>query len=174
MFRLVQQPGDRLTIAPGSRRQCRSFLRFQVMQSQLVAEVLEVGRHHPAAATHFEVQVPQSGGMFGEAALSCFSKERWLAHPLAASPSEQYRTEYQLQGEWTKRIAEQQADGERMRQAIGRLGHDQRQVILLRFVDDLDYREVAQIVGKSVAAVRVIQHRALGNLRKIVRAESVG
>jgi DNA-directed RNA polymerase specialized sigma24 family protein len=37
---------------------------------------------------------------------------------------------------------------------------------MLRFVEDLEYREVAEIVGKSVAAVRVIQHRALNALRK--------
>lgn len=73
-----------------------------------------------------------------------------------------------------EKVAERQADGERVRQAIRRLGHDQRQVIILRFVEDLDYREVADIVGKSVAAVRVIQHRALSNLRKLVRAESAG
>ena len=39
-------------------------------------------------------------------------------------------------------------------------------MIILRFIEDLDYREVAAIVGKSVAAVRVIQHRALNALRK--------
>jgi DNA-directed RNA polymerase specialized sigma24 family protein len=47
-------------------------------------------------------------------------------------------------------------------------------VIILRFVEDLEYREVAEIVGKSVAAVRVIQHRALCSLRKLMKAESVG
>jgi len=39
-------------------------------------------------------------------------------------------------------------------------------VIILRFIEDLDYREVAEIIGKSVAAIRVIQHRALNSLRK--------
>ena len=58
------------------------------------------------------------------------------------------------------------ADGERVREAILGLRDEQRQVIILRFVDDLEYREVAEIVGKSVAAVRVIQHRALNALRK--------
>ena len=58
------------------------------------------------------------------------------------------------------------ADGERVREAILGLREEQRQVIILRFVDDLEYREVAEIVGKSVAAVRVIQHRALNSLRK--------
>ena len=41
-----------------------------------------------------------------------------------------------------------------------------------RFVEEMDYREVADIIGKSVPAVRVIQHRALGNLRKIMMAQA--
>ena len=57
----------------------------------------------------------------------------------------------------------------RVREAIMRLRHEHRQVIILRFVEDLEYKEVAQIVGKSVAAVRVIQHRALNALRKQMR-----
>ncbi len=65
-----------------------------------------------------------------------------------------------------ERVAELQADEERVRRAILRLGDEQRQVIILRIVEGLDYREVASIIGKSVAAVRVIQHRALCALRK--------
>lgn len=64
------------------------------------------------------------------------------------------------------------ADGELVREAILGLRDEQRQVIILRFVDDLEYREVAEIVGKSVAAVRVIQHRALNSLRKQMVADS--
>lgn len=58
------------------------------------------------------------------------------------------------------------AESQRVREAILRLRDEQRQVIMLRFVEDLEYREVAEIVGKSVAAVRVIQHRALNALRR--------
>jgi RNA polymerase sigma-70 factor (ECF subfamily) len=58
------------------------------------------------------------------------------------------------------------AEAQRVREAILRLRDEQREVIILRFVEDLEYREVAEIVGKSVAAVRVIQHRALNALRK--------
>jgi len=61
---------------------------------------------------------------------------------------------------------QRKAESERVREAIMRLRDEQRQVIMLRFVEDLEYREVAEIVGKSVAAVRVIQHRALNALRK--------
>ncbi len=63
-------------------------------------------------------------------------------------------------------VVQRALDGERVREAILKLRDEHRQVIMLRFVEDLEYREVAQIVGKSVAAVRVIQHRALNALRK--------
>lgn len=67
---------------------------------------------------------------------------------------------------------QQRLEGERVREAILRLRDEQRQVIILRFVEDLEYREVAEIVGKSVAAVRVIQHRALNALRKQMERDS--
>jgi RNA polymerase sigma factor (sigma-70 family) len=73
-----------------------------------------------------------------------------------------------------EKVAERAADEERVRKAILRLGNEQRQVIILRFVEDLEYPEVAEIVGKSVAAVRVIQHRALCSLRKIMKVDGVG
>ena len=67
---------------------------------------------------------------------------------------------------------QQRLDGERVRHAILRLRDEQRRVIILRFVEDLDYQEVAEIVGKSVAAVRVIQHRALNALRKQMQRDA--
>jgi len=63
-------------------------------------------------------------------------------------------------------VLQRELESERVREAILRLRDEHRQVIILRFVQDLDYREVAAIVGKSVPAVRVIQHRALHALRK--------
>jgi len=68
-------------------------------------------------------------------------------------------------------VLSRQVEADRVRQAIMRLRDEQRQVIMLRFVEDLEYREVAEIVGKSVAAVRVIQHRALNALRKQMRQQ---
>ena len=64
---------------------------------------------------------------------------------------------------------EQATDERSVREAVLRLRDEQRQVIMLRFVEELDYREVAAMIGKSVPAVRVIQHRALGNLRKLMQ-----
>jgi RNA polymerase sigma-70 factor (ECF subfamily) len=61
-----------------------------------------------------------------------------------------------------------------LRQAIVTLSPLERDVVILRFVLDLGYPRVAQVVGKSVDNVRVIQHRALRRLRqKLARAESL-
>jgi RNA polymerase sigma-70 factor (ECF subfamily) len=65
---------------------------------------------------------------------------------------------------------QQSTDEKSVREAVLRLREEQRQVIMLRFVEELDYREVAAVIGKSVPAVRVIQHRALGNLRRIMQS----
>ncbi|MCL4467018.1 MAG: sigma-70 family RNA polymerase sigma factor [Chloroflexi bacterium] len=53
-----------------------------------------------------------------------------------------------------------------LREAILGLKPEQRQVILLRFIEGLDYAGVAATLGKSEGAVRVIQHRALAALRQ--------
>ncbi len=58
-----------------------------------------------------------------------------------------------------------------LRRAILGLKHDQEQVILLRFVEDLSYPEVAAALGKSEGAIRVIQHRALAALRVALSKE---
>jgi RNA polymerase sigma factor (sigma-70 family) len=64
-------------------------------------------------------------------------------------------------------------DIEELRQAIATLSPVQREVIILRFVLALDYPQVAQVVGKSVNNVRVIQYRALRKLHeKLAPAES--
>jgi len=46
------------------------------------------------------------------------------------------------------------------------LSHDQRAVLLLRYVHEFSIEETAQIVAKSEGAVRVLQHRALRTLRR--------
>ncbi|MDX1687656.1 MAG: sigma-70 family RNA polymerase sigma factor [Candidatus Promineifilaceae bacterium] len=52
--------------------------------------------------------------------------------------------------------------------AVQHLSDTEQDVIVLRFVEGLSHREVAQVIGKSESASRVIQHRALAALRKIL------
>ena len=64
-------------------------------------------------------------------------------------------------------------DIQELRRAVATLSPVEREVIILRFVLDFDYPQVAQVVGKSVNNVRVIQHRALRRLhKKLAPAES--
>ena len=62
-------------------------------------------------------------------------------------------------------FCEAKLDGEEVWRAVRALDGDQRQVIVLRFMDGLSYAEVADVLGKSVGAVRVAQYRALRALR---------
>src|SRR3990172_902104 len=54
---------------------------------------------------------------------------------------------------------EAKADGERVWEGVRRLRDDQRQVIVMRFIDGLSYPDIARVLGKSIGAVRVIQYR---------------
>jgi len=57
---------------------------------------------------------------------------------------------------------------QRLAAAIARLTEDQRQVILLKFFEGLDNETVAQMVGKSIGAVKALQHRGLAALRRVL------
>jgi len=61
---------------------------------------------------------------------------------------------------------EAKADGQRVWEGVRRLRGDQRQVIVMRFVDGLSYSDIAKVLDKSIGAVRVIQYRALCALRR--------
>ena len=56
-------------------------------------------------------------------------------------------------------------DAAALASAVKDLDDEEQQVIILRFVEGLSHREVADIIGKSEGASRVIQHRALGKLQ---------
>ena len=66
---------------------------------------------------------------------------------------------------------EVKVDGERVWREVRKLPCEQRQVIIMRFIDDLGYPDIAHVLGKTVGAVRVIQFRALANLRGLLDDE---
>lgn len=53
--------------------------------------------------------------------------------------------------------------------AIAGLNEEQRQVILFKFVEGMDNREVAKSMGKTEGAIKSLQHRALANLAQMLR-----
>lgn len=50
--------------------------------------------------------------------------------------------------------------------ALATLSAEQRETVALRFIGDLSLEEVAQITGRSVGAVKALQHRGIERLRK--------
>ena len=61
----------------------------------------------------------------------------------------------------------------RVRAAIARLPRKQRATLILRAYQELSHREIAEILGSSVGAVKANFFHALGNLKKILEGESV-
>jgi RNA polymerase sigma-70 factor (ECF subfamily) len=55
---------------------------------------------------------------------------------------------------------------------LDQLREDYRTVLVLRFLNELSPEETSEVMGRSVGAVRVLQHRALSSLRKLIPSQS--
>lgn len=65
----------------------------------------------------------------------------------------------------------QNIERERVRHALQQLPAEQRQVIMLRVLEDWSHDEVSAALGKTVEATRALQHRALAALRRLLMEE---
>lgn len=61
----------------------------------------------------------------------------------------------------------------RVQAALSALTAEQRDVVLLRVVADLPLEQVADVMGRSVNAVKALQHRALAALRRSIEQAAV-
>jgi RNA polymerase sigma-70 factor (ECF subfamily) len=59
-------------------------------------------------------------------------------------------------------------DSERVRQALRLLTDDQRQVVVLRFLEGWSSQEISQAMDKSLGAVKALQHRGVAALQRIL------
>ncbi|MBI4119807.1 MAG: sigma-70 family RNA polymerase sigma factor [Parcubacteria group bacterium] len=55
-------------------------------------------------------------------------------------------------------------------EAVRKLASEQQEVIMMKFVDELSNQEIAEALGKSEGAIRLIQHRALNKLKRFLNA----
>lgn len=62
---------------------------------------------------------------------------------------------------------------ERVRRLCAALAPDQRDVLLLRMVADMNLEQTAQALGKSIGSVKALQHRALAALRRQLDQQAV-
>jgi RNA polymerase sigma-70 factor (ECF subfamily) len=51
------------------------------------------------------------------------------------------------------------------------LNDDQRHIVVLRFIEDFNLQETAEITGKSIGSVKAIQSRAVAILRRVISEE---
>jgi RNA polymerase sigma-70 factor (ECF subfamily) len=61
-----------------------------------------------------------------------------------------------------------------VRQALAELNETEREVLVLRFLEDLAPAEVAAVVGATEAAVKMRQLRALRRLRDLLSDDLAG
>ena len=59
----------------------------------------------------------------------------------------------------------------RLRDALTHLTDEQQTVLVLRFIERKTHEEVAAVIGKSVTAVKSIQHRALSRLSTLLGSD---
>ncbi len=65
-------------------------------------------------------------------------------------------------------VSVREFERQQIRDALRALTPDQRQVILLKYVEDLDNEAIAAALNKPVGSIKSLQHRALESLRKIL------
>lgn len=68
-------------------------------------------------------------------------------------------------------LAERALERGQLQIALKHLTDEQRQVIVLKFIEGYDNRSVGKIMGRSEGAIKSLQHRALGALRRILHPE---
>ena len=74
----------------------------------------------------------------------------------------------QLESELPNINADQELDLKQLEKLLFTLKSEVREIITLRYIEELSIKEIAKIVDKSPANVRVIIHRALKELQKHV------
>lgn len=70
-----------------------------------------------------------------------------------------------------EQVTETSLEQQRLRRAILKLGSDEQQVVILRFIEGFEFAEIASVLKKKEGNVRVILHRALVKLRNILEKD---
>lgn len=60
------------------------------------------------------------------------------------------------------------ADLEQIKKALAELREEYREVIVFHYIEELSIGEIAGIIGKSKGAVKVLLHRAIKNIKRIL------
>ncbi|MBU6141878.1 sigma-70 family RNA polymerase sigma factor [Patescibacteria group bacterium] len=63
---------------------------------------------------------------------------------------------------------------EQVKKCIAQLRPDYQDLIIMRFIEELPTAEIATVLGKSEGAVRLMQHRALNDLKAAYHTQTYG
>jgi RNA polymerase sigma-70 factor (ECF subfamily) len=93
--------------------------------------------------------------------LSIDHLRRFIAHPV-----ETLRADLFAPDSHTEKIVDNSLDAKSLHEALTNLNDDQKDVILIRFVEGLPLAETARILHKSEDSIKGLQRRALETLRE--------
>ena len=68
-------------------------------------------------------------------------------------------------------LAEQAIERGQIQIALKHLTDEQRQVIVLKFIEGFDNRSAGRVMNRSEGAIKSLQHRAIGSLRRVLYQE---
>lgn len=68
-------------------------------------------------------------------------------------------------------LAEANFNSALVKEAVLKLKGDKQKVILMHFIDGFSYEEIARALHKNEGAIRVIQYRALGDLKRLLKRD---
>ena len=68
-------------------------------------------------------------------------------------------------------FTEKNLNGERVHRALRKIGKKYQEVVLLRFMNDLSNKEIAEALGTNESNIRTLQFRALKKLRSLLEEQ---
>ena len=72
----------------------------------------------------------------------------------------------------TAKTIDNNSDIKKIKKAIKQLNPKQQDVIILRFIEELSIKETASALKKTEMAVKLLQYRAIKNIKKILNSQS--
>lgn len=95
----------------------------------------------------------------------------WVTDHYRRQPPAELADDLPSGGPGPETQAEHNQRGRRVRAALLHLTPEQRQVVALRYYQELDPAETAAALGRPVGAVKSLQHRALAALHRLLLKE---
>ena len=98
----------------------------------------------------------------------------WITDHYRRQPMPDLPLDPQLQtNKGTEKVALENMEIELLRKALAHLAPDQRQVLVLKYLEGWQNDQIALALSKSVGAIKALQHRGLNNLQKVFSNEMV-